>query len=171
MSHHEEPDPQEAQMRLDCVVNGKDITMDIEPHDLLLDVVRDRLGLRGAKRSCDAQVCGTCTLMVDGLPVSACSTLAVEADGALVETIEGLAVGGELSIVQQAFVDAGAFQCGYCTPGMILMVESLLRDDPEAPVERAAAYLKGTLCRCTGYVKILEAIQRAQAATREATTA
>lgn len=155
-------------MRLTCVVNGNDVAIDVEPHDLLLDVVRDRLGLRGAKRSCDAQVCGACTVVVDGLPVSACTTLALEADGADVETIEGLAVDGELSAVQQAFVDAGAFQCGFCTPGMILMVEALIRDHPDASPEDAGGYLKGTLCRCTGYVKILEAVQRAQAAGQEA---
>lgn len=154
-------------MRLACVVNGADVTIDVEPHDLLLDVVRDRLGLLGAKRSCDAQVCGTCTVVLDGLAVSACTTLAVEADGAVVETIEGQMVDGELSTVQQAFVEASAFQCGFCTPGMILMVESLLRDDPDASQEEAASYLKGTLCRCTGYVKILEAIARAQEPTRE----
>lgn len=149
-------------MRLACIVNGDDVVLDIEPHDLLLDVVRDGLGLRGAKRSCDAQVCGACTVLLDGLPVSACTTLALEADGAVVETIEGQVADGELSSVQQAFVEAGAFQCGFCTPGMILMVDSLLRDDPQATREEAAGYLKGTLCRCTGYVKILEAVARAQ---------
>lgn len=155
-------------MRLACVVNGTDVTLDVEPHDLLLDVVRDRLGLRGAKRSCDAQVCGACTVVLDGLPVSACTTLALEADGAVVETIEGQVVDGELSAVQQAFVDAGAFQCGFCTPGMILMVDSLLRDDPDASEQGAASYLKGTLCRCTGYVKILEAVTRAQESSQDA---
>lgn len=150
-------------MRISCWLNGEDVAFDVEPHDLLLDVVRDRLGLLGAKRSCDAQVCGTCTVLVDGLPVSSCSTLALEADGATLETIEGVARDGELSAVQRAFVAAGAFQCGFCTPGMIMMIESLLREHPEASQEDAASYLKGTLCRCTGYVKILEAIALAQA--------
>lgn len=154
-------------MRISCWLNGEDIAIDIEPHELLLDVVRDRLGLLGAKRSCDAQVCGACTVLIDGLPVSSCSTLALEADGATLETIEGVARDGELSPVQRAFVAAGAFQCGFCTPGMIMMIESLLRDDPGASQTDAATYLKGTLCRCTGYVKILEAIALAQAETSE----
>ena len=150
-------------VRISSWLNGEDVTTEVEPHELLLDVVRERWGLLGAKRSCDAQVCGACTVLVDGLPVSSCSTLAVEADGATVETIEGVASDGELSAVQRAFVAAGAFQCGFCTPGMIMMIESLLRDHPDATREEAATYLKGTLCRCTGYVKILDAIAMAQA--------
>jgi carbon-monoxide dehydrogenase small subunit len=151
-------------MRISCWLNGDEASVDVDPSELLLDVVRERLGLLGAKRSCDAQVCGACTVLLDGLPVSSCSTLAVEADGAVVETIEGVATDGELSPVQRAFVEAGAFQCGFCTPGMIMMIESLLRDHPDASREEAASYLKGTLCRCTGYVKILDAIALAQGA-------
>jgi carbon-monoxide dehydrogenase small subunit len=154
-------------MLISCVVNGRDREVEVEPHELLLDVIRERLGLTGAKRSCDVQVCGACTVLIDGLPVSSCSTLAVEADGANIETIEGLAQDGTLSTVQAAFVAEGALQCGFCTPGMVMMVESLLRDHPAASREEAAEYLEGTLCRCTGYVKILDAIQRAQGALPE----
>lgn len=151
-------------MQLSCWVNDRPTELDVEPNALLLDVIRDRLGLTGAKRSCDAQVCGACTVLLDGVAVSSCSTLAVEADGATVETIEGLAVDGELNEVQRAFVDAGAFQCGFCTPGMIMMVEAHLRDRPNGDDADAASYLKGTLCRCTGYVKIMEAIAEARQA-------
>lgn len=151
-------------MQLSCWVNDRPTELDVEPSALLLDVIRDRLGLTGAKRSCDAQVCGACTVLLDGVAVSSCSTLAVEADGATVETIEGLAVDGELNEVQRAFVDAGAFQCGFCTPGMIMMVEAHLRDRPDGDDSDAASYLKGTLCRCTGYVKIMEAIAEARQA-------
>lgn len=150
-------------MDISCWVNDGPTSLNIEPNELLLDTLRERLGLTGAKRSCDAQVCGACTVLVDGLAVSACSTLTAEIDGSTVETIEGRADGGQLSAVQQAFVDAGGFQCGFCTPGMIMMVESLIRDHPEGDDHESAAYLKGTLCRCTGYVKILEAIRMARA--------
>jgi carbon-monoxide dehydrogenase small subunit len=151
-------------MHISCWVNDGATSLDVAPNDLLLDTLRDELGLTGAKRSCDAQVCGACTVLVDGLAVSSCTTLTAEVDGATVETIEGRADGGALSSVQQAFVDAGAFQCGFCTPGMVMMVEALVRDHPEGDDEDAASYLKGTLCRCTGYVKILEAIREARAA-------
>lgn len=150
-------------MRVSCIVNGSDLEVEVEPNELLVDVIRERLGLTGSKRSCDVQVCGACTVLLDGLPVSSCSTLAVEADGASVETIEGVAQDGVLSAVQAAFVAEGALQCGFCTPGMVMMVESLLRDHPDASREEATEYLEGTLCRCTGYVAILAAIRRAQA--------
>jgi carbon-monoxide dehydrogenase small subunit len=154
-------------MHVTCWLNGQRTAFDVPSNELLLDTLRDRAGLTGAKRSCDAQVCGACTVAVDGLALSACTTLTAEVDGATVDTIEGVATDGELSPVQQAFVEAGAFQCGFCTPGMIMMVESLLRDEPAADDADAASYLKGTLCRCTGYVKILEAVRRARATTGE----
>lgn len=146
-------------MRLETTVNGREYQLDIEPRKLLLDFLRDRLDLKGAKRSCDVQVCGTCTVLLDGLPVSACCTLAYEADGSEVITIEGLAEGDELHPLQQAFVDRSALQCGFCTPGMILSAKALLEENPAPSREQIKEYLEGSLCRCTGYYYILDAIE------------
>ena len=132
--------------------------MEIPPQLMLLDLLRDRLSLKGAKRSCDLQVCGTCTVLVNGRAVSSCTFLAYEARGAEVLTIEGLADGNQLHPIQQAFVDNGAFQCGFCTPGMILAAKSLLDEVPQPSVEKVKEYMQGNICRCTGYRKILEAI-------------
>lgn len=142
-------------------VNGRPVQVEIEPRELLLDFLRDRLSLTGAKRSCDVQVCGTCTVLLDGLPVSACCTLAYEADGAEVLTIEGLAEGDELHPLQQAFVDHSALQCGYCTPGMILSAKALLEENPAPTRAQVQEFLKGSLCRCTGYYYVLDAVQAA----------
>ncbi|MGZ8520602.1 MAG: (2Fe-2S)-binding protein, partial [Candidatus Binatia bacterium] len=111
-------------------VNGRLQEIEVEPNELLLDVVRDRLGLTGAKRSCDVQVCGACTLLVDGRPVSACTTLAFEVRGRSVLTIEGLADDGKLHPLQEAFIEHGGFQCGFCTPGMLLASKALLDENP-----------------------------------------
>ena len=163
---------------LRAIVNGRPVEAEIEPRDLLLDFLRDRLGLTGAKRSCDMQVCGACTVLVDGLPVSACCTLAYEARGRDVLTIEGLAqaggpVGlqgsastapsgvGALHPLQEAFVHHAAVQCGFCTAGMILSAKHLLDEEPHPSREAIRRYLKGNLCRCTGYWNILEAIEAA----------
>src|SRR5918996_3311711 len=140
-------------------LNGKLQELDVEPHELLLDVIRDRLGLTGTKRSCDVQVCGACTILVDGRPVSACTTLAFEVRGHSVLTIEGLAQDGKLHPLQQAFIDHGGFQCGFCTPGMILAVKALLALHPSPDDAQIRHVMRGNLCRCTGYVKILEAIK------------
>ncbi|MFQ5410254.1 MAG: (2Fe-2S)-binding protein, partial [Anaerolineales bacterium] len=113
-------------MALRLTVNGEDVEANIEPRELLLDFLRDHLGLKGAKRSCDVQVCGACTVLLDGAPVSGCCTLAYEAHNRSVTTIEGLAQNGELHPIQQAFLDAIAVQCGFCTSGMVLTVKSLL---------------------------------------------
>src|SRR5215210_1720615 len=112
--------------RLQMTVNGQAVDLEIEPREMLLDVIRDRLGLTGAKRSCDLQVCGACTLLVEGNPVSSCCTLAYEAHGKRVETVEGLARYGTLHPIQQAFIDKGALQCGFCTSGMMLTTKALL---------------------------------------------
>src|SRR6185503_9641664 len=140
-------------------LNGRLQELDVEPHELLLDVVRDRLGLTGAKRSCDVQVCGACTLLVDGRPVSACTTLAFEIRGCSVLTIEGLAEkNGKLHPLQEAFIEHGGFQCGFCTPGMILAAKALL-DENAAPSEAELKhFMHGNICRCTGYKKIIESI-------------
>ena len=155
-----------SRVTLRLLVNGQSHTLDVPAHALLLDVLRDHLELKGAKRSCDTQVCGACTVLVGGLAVSACTYLAVEADGREVLTVEGLAEGDALHPIQQAFVDAGAVQCGFCTPGLLLTARALL-DEHAAPTrEEVLHYLRGSLCRCTGYRKIVEAILHAAEATR-----
>jgi CO/xanthine dehydrogenase Mo-binding subunit/aerobic-type carbon monoxide dehydrogenase small subunit (CoxS/CutS family) len=150
-------------------VNGRAHALDLPPHALLLDVLRDRLELKGAKRSCDAQVCGACTVLVDGLAVSACTYLAVEADGREVQTVEGLAEDQRLGPLQDAFVACGAVQCGFCTSGMLMTTKALLDEHPAPTTDEILHYLRGSLCRCTGYRKILDAIRAAgRGATREA---
>jgi len=143
---------------LACTVNGASIRVDVPNHRTLLDFLRNDLGLIGAKRGCDVQVCGACTVLIDGLPVSACSVLALEAHGRTVETCEGLAQGGRLHPIQQAFVDCGALQCGFCTPGMVITVRALLAECPTPSDAQIVEYMSGNLCRCTGYMKIVEAI-------------
>jgi len=142
-------------------LNGRLQEIDCEPHELLLDVVRDRLGLTGAKRSCDVQVCGACTLLVDGQPVSACTTLAFEVRGRSVMTIEGLADNGKLHPLQESFIEHGGFQCGFCTPGMILAAKALLDENPDPTEDELKHFMHGNLCRCTGYKKIIESIMAA----------
>jgi carbon-monoxide dehydrogenase small subunit len=145
-------------LRVACTVNGRTVELDVPAHALLLDVLRDRLDLKGAKRSCDIQVCGACTVLVDGAPVSACTYLAVEIDGHEILTVEGLASGDELHPLQESFIAHGAVQCGFCTSGMLLSAKALLAEDPAPTRERIAHYLRGNLCRCTGYQKIIDAI-------------
>jgi CO/xanthine dehydrogenase Mo-binding subunit/aerobic-type carbon monoxide dehydrogenase small subunit (CoxS/CutS family) len=140
------------------VLNGRAVEIDVRPEALLLDVLRDRLQLKGAKRSCDMQVCGACTVLVDGAPVSACTYLAIEADGHRLTTVEGLGSEERLDPVQQAFIDCAAVQCGFCTAGMLLTAKALLAEDPAPSTERVSHYLRGNLCRCTGYRKIVDAI-------------
>ena len=146
---------------IELTVNGQHLATTIEPRTMLLDFVRDTLGLTGAKRSCDLQVCGACTVLVNGKPMSSCCTLAYEANGKSLTTIEGLSRHGSLDPIQQAFIDTGAVQCGFCTPGMILSAKSLLNENPAPVREDIASYLGGNLCRCTGYWRILEAVQLA----------
>jgi aerobic carbon-monoxide dehydrogenase small subunit len=140
------------------VVNGRERELDVAPHALLLDVLRDDLGLKGAKRSCDTQVCGACTVLVDGLAVSACTYLAIETDGSSVLTVEGLADGESLHPLQRAFLETGAVQCGFCTSGMLLTARALLDEHATPTRDDVLHYLRGSLCRCTGYRKIVEAI-------------
>jgi aerobic-type carbon monoxide dehydrogenase small subunit (CoxS/CutS family) len=144
-------------------VNGRDVALDIEPRETIAFVLRERMGLTGAKVSCDAQVCGACTVLVDGRSVSGCTYLAVDAHGANVETVEGLATNGVLTPVQQAFIDCGAFQCGYCTPGMIMAATELLRDNPRPSRTDVIGHLEGNICRCTGYEPIVSAVLHASA--------
>jgi len=149
-------------------LNGRLQELVVEPHELLLDVVRERLGMTGAKRSCDVQVCGACTLLVDGRPVSACTTLAFEVRDRSVMTIEGLAADdGKLHPLQEAFIEHGGFQCGFCTPGMILTTKALLQENPDPSIDDIKHYMRGNICRCTGYKKIIESIMAAAKLMRE----
>ena len=146
-------------------INGRPVAVAIEPQETLAEVLRERLHLTGTKVSCDVQVCGACTVLVDGLPVSACTLLAYETRGRDVLTIEGVSeAAGGLDPLQQAFVEENGFQCGFCTPGMILAARSLLESQPDADEEEIRAYMDGNICRCTGYRPILAAIRRAQSA-------
>jgi carbon-monoxide dehydrogenase small subunit len=146
-------------MNVDFSVNGEAVSVEVEPRALLIDVLRERLALKGTKRSCDVQVCGACTVLVDGMPVSSCTTLCADMQGRSVTTIEGVAREGTLDPVQRAFIAHGALQCGFCTPGMILTVKALLAEHPQASDDTIRHYMRGNICRCTGYVKIMEAIQ------------
>ena len=151
--------PRDGQMiPVSLTVNGKAYELEVEPHELLLDVIRDRLGLTGVKRSCDVEVCGACTLLLDGRPVSSCTLPAFEARGRQVLTIEGLAQNGKLHPLQEAFIDHGGFQCGFCTPGMILAAKVLLDENPDPSEDEIKHFMHGNLCRCTGYKKIIESI-------------
>ena len=146
-------------MEIALSVNGRELVRDVAPQELLLDFLRDSLGLTGAKRSCDVQVCGACTVLVDGLPVSSCCYLAVDASGREVTTIEGLAERPEFERLEEAFTRHAGLQCGFCTPGMLLTVSSLLEHgELSADVNEIKQRLAGNLCRCTGYRGILEAV-------------
>jgi aerobic-type carbon monoxide dehydrogenase small subunit (CoxS/CutS family) len=149
-------------MNIAFELNGKNIRLEIEPRESLAEVLRGRCRLTGVKLSCESQVCGTCTVLVNGLPVSACTYLAYEVRGRKVTTIEGLAdPSGRLHPLQQSFLDNFAFQCGFCTPGMILAAKALLDEKPEPTEAEIIAYMSGNLCRCTGYLPILKAIRQA----------
>jgi aerobic carbon-monoxide dehydrogenase small subunit len=139
-------------------VNGREVVRDVPPQELLLDVLRDSLGLTGAKRSCDVQVCGACTVLVDGLPVSSCCYLAAHAAGSEVTTIEGLAEQEGFERLEAAFTRHAALQCGFCTPGMLLTVSALLESGELVSEDEIKRSLAGNLCRCTGYRGILEAV-------------
>lgn len=144
-------------MDLSLTVNGREVQASISPEELLLDFLRDRLRLTGAKRSCDVQVCGTCTVLVDGGPVSACTFLAADAHGREVMTVEGFAQTPEFERYESAFMHHAALQCGYCTPGLLLTLKSLA-DNGELDSEEDIRHgLDGNLCRCTGYRSILDA--------------
>lgn len=140
-------------------VNGRAWELAIEPNRTLLDVLRHDLELTGTKRGCDLGECGSCTVILNGKPVNSCLVLAVQANGAEILTIEGLAGPSGLHPLQRAFVEKGAIQCGFCTPGMILSASSLLKKNPKPGEEEIRTALSGNLCRCTGYQKIVEAIQ------------
>ena len=142
-------------------VNGAQERLEVPSNMTLLQMLREKLALTGTKNGCEAGECGACTVLVDGEPANSCMMLAVEADGHEVLTVEGLSPEGKLSPVQQAFVQHNAIQCGYCTPGMLMSAHALLRRDPHPTTEEIQEAIVGNLCRCTGYVRILDAIQAA----------
>jgi len=147
--------------RVSLVVNGARHELDLEPRELLVYVLRDRLGLTGTNVGCDTSSCGACTVLLDGESVKSCTVLGVQADGAEITTIEGLATNGELHPVQEAFHAEHALQCGYCTPGMVLAAVGLLDENPAPSEEEIRRALEGNLCRCTGYHNIVRAVQAA----------
>ena len=145
-------------MRIEPNINGALTPLEVEPQELLLDVLRDRLGLTGAKRSCDVQVCGTCTVLVEGLPVSACTFLAAETDGREATTIEGLRDSPEYDRIAAAFSRHAAVQCGFCTPAMVLTIHAMRQGGDDTDEGTVRRELAGNLCRCTGYRAILDAV-------------
>ena len=147
-------------------LNGTRVSREVPNHRLLLDLLRDEIGLTGTKEGCGTGDCGACTVFLNGKPVNSCLVLSGELDGADVVTIEGLKIGPELHPIQKTFIQDGGAQCGYCTPGMLMMSKALL-DENQNPSEEEIRYaLSGNLCRCTGYAKIIEAVQDAAAEIR-----
>jgi xanthine dehydrogenase YagT iron-sulfur-binding subunit len=142
-------------------VNGRKIDLAVEANETLLDALRDRLDLTGAKKVCDRGECGGCTVLLDGVPVYACMTLAVRADGKTVKTVEGLAAGGRLHPVQEAFIEKDGYQCGYCTPGFIMTTSAFLEKNPAPSLDEIKQALSGNLCRCGNYAKIYGAVEAA----------
>lgn len=148
-------------MDVKVTVNGETYERDVEPRKLLIHFLRDDLDLTGSHIGCDTGNCGACSIIVDGVLVKSCMLLAVQADGAEIETVEGLAQDGELNGLQQAFSDHHGLQCGYCTPGMLMSATALLRANPHPSEEEIRRGIQGNICRCTGYVNIVEAIKAA----------
>ena len=152
---------------ISVTVNGTTYEREVEARKLLVHFLRDDLDLTGTHIGCDTGNCGACSVIVDGALVKSCMLLAVQANGAAVETVEGLAAGGELTALQQAFSEHHALQCGYCTPGMLVSAKALLDENPAPSAEDVREYLKGNLCRCTGYATIVAAVQQAGRLLRE----
>ena len=145
-------------MRVALTVNGSEHEVDVPPAITLVELLRERLGLTGTKVGCGRGECGACTVLLDGEPVNSCIVFAAQCNGRDVVTIEGLAESGSLDRIQEAFVQAGAVQCGYCTPGMVMSAHALLRSNPDPTREDVERAISGNLCRCTGYVKIIDAV-------------
>ncbi|MCP3901049.1 MAG: (2Fe-2S)-binding protein [Desulfobacteraceae bacterium] len=150
---------EKIQITLD--INNKPCEVMVYPNDTLLEVLRDELDLTGSKESCGEGVCGSCTIHMDGKPVRSCLTLAMEATGTKIKTVEGLANEDELSDLQQSFIDHGAVQCGFCTSGMLMSADALLQNNPEPDDKTVRKALAGNICRCTGYAKIVDAVAHA----------
>jgi aerobic carbon-monoxide dehydrogenase small subunit len=147
-------------------LNGEQVNADVAPHQNLVELLQQRFDLFGARESCAQGLCGCCTVLVDGHAVSGCLTLAAFVDGAEVVTVEGLAVDGKLTPVQEAFLECGATQCGFCTPGFVLMASQLLAEQPDPDEDEIRHYLSGNLCRCAAYAEIIEAVKLAARKTR-----
>jgi carbon-monoxide dehydrogenase small subunit len=152
--------------KIQFTLNGKSVAMEVPNHRLLLDLLRDEIGLTGTKEGCGTGDCGACTVYLNGKPVNSCLVLSGELDGAEIVTIEGLKIGPELHPIQKAFIQDGGAQCGYCTPGMLMMSKALLDENPDPTEEDIRFALSGNLCRCTGYAKIVEAVKNAAAELR-----
>lgn len=148
-------------VRIACTINGEAIVREAPVNCTLLTFLRDIVGLTGSKGACLEGECGSCTVLVDGVPVTSCLMLAAQADGAQITTIEGLATADALDLLQDKFVETGAAQCGYCTPGLIMAARAALRDNPHASDAELITALEGNICRCTGYASIIEAVRRA----------
>ena len=153
-------------LAVELAVNGSSRRVEVAVHHTLLDVLRDQMGLTGTKECCVVGECGACTVLVDGLPVNSCLMLAVEADGHEVRSVEGLARAGHLNELQQAFLDKGAAQCGFCIPGQLMAAQALLEQNPDPTVAEVHEALAGNLCRCSGYEQITEAVLAAAEAMR-----
>lgn len=149
---------------IELSINGETCELAVAPNATLAEVIRDQVGLTGTKEACGTGECGTCTVLIDGRPILSCLTLAVDCQKQSIVTVEGLSEGETLTPVQQAFHDCGAIQCGFCTPGMVLSTTALLKANPDPSTLEIQKALEGHLCRCTGYNKILEAVQQAAAA-------
>ena len=143
---------------LQLTINGEPYELTVEPRTTLAELLREELHLTGTKEGCGIGMCGACTVLLDGMAIKSCLVLALKANGKEITTIEGLAAKGDIHPLQKAFIDHGAIQCGYCTPGMILSAKALLDENPHPTEEEVRMAMAGNLCRCTGYVKILEAI-------------
>jgi carbon-monoxide dehydrogenase small subunit len=146
---------------IDLSINGETYELAVQPYNTLAEVLRDHIGLTGTKQACGTGECGTCTVLLGARPILSCLTLAVDCQRQPILTIEGLSVGDKLTTVQQAFHDCGAIQCGFCTPGLVLSVSALLKENSHPSSEDVQKALEGHLCRCTGYNKIIEAVQKA----------
>lgn len=149
-------------VEIELKVNGKDYSLEIEEDMRLLDLLREKLGLMGVKEGCSEGECGACTVIMDGQVVNSCLVMAFQAQGSSILTIEGLEKDGGIHPIQQAFIDVGAVQCGYCTPGMILSAKALLDKNPNPSEEEIREGISGNLCRCTGYNKIIQAVEKAK---------
>jgi carbon-monoxide dehydrogenase small subunit len=151
-------------MRITVKVNGTDRSAEVEPRLLLVHFLRDELRLTGTHVGCDTSGCGACTVLLDGTPIKSCTFLAVQADGRTVDTVEGLIAAGQLHPIQEAFKQEHGLQCGFCTPGMMLTAKALLSSNPKPTEEEVRWGLSGNVCRCTGYMNIVKAVQAAAAA-------
>ena len=148
-------------MVVSFTVNGETFEVPVKPKETLAEVLREKMGLRGTKIGCDSGTCGACTVLVEGKPILSCLTLAITVRGKKILTIEGISRNGKLHPVQEAFIECGAVQCGFCTPGMIMVTKAFLDEKPNPTEEEVREALTGNICRCTGYAKIVEAVMRA----------